>query len=179
MEFVLNSLDRQAHRSSGQHSELALNFTRPVLPLSKWWTGTCWNPVLSLHSPRWRVQSVRFPLYLYTLGWQPSFLTKGRVNKLCYFEIRYRRAWVLALTGSSEKKPPEKLQKGVLMPVDAAVLGEAASKVPRGKSAVSSPPQWRPLIHPPVLSTAEPLGLCHPSPRSCLHDRHRAVPAML
>ena len=36
MEFVLNSLDRQAHRSSGQHSELALNFTRPVLPLSKW-----------------------------------------------------------------------------------------------------------------------------------------------
>ena len=69
---------------------------------------------------------------------KPSFLTKGRVNKLCYFEIRYRRAWVL---GSSEKKPPEKLQKGVLMPVDAAVLGEAASKVPRGKSAVSSPPQ--------------------------------------
>lgn len=72
---------------------------------------------------------------------KPSFLTKGRVNKLCYFEIRCRRAWVLALRGSSEEKPPEKLQKGVLMPVDAAVLGEAASKVPRGKSAVSSPPQ--------------------------------------
>ena len=47
------------------------------------------------------MQSVRFPLYLYTLGWQPSFLTKGRVNKLCYFEIRCRRA-------SGVRKSPQK-----------------------------------------------------------------------
>lgn len=64
LEFVVNSLGRQAHRSSGQHSELALNFTRPVLPLSKWRTGTCWNPVLmagyTVQGAEWKVSGFLF-----------------------------------------------------------------------------------------------------------------------